>query len=257
MTTKLVGADDTTGTDGTAANYFLLAKFTAEASGDMTEFRIKSGASGNVKCALYADSGGEPAALITAMNTGQAVTGGQWNTLTFTSTPITNGTTYWLALNMATASCVQYVVSGGSGRRVRAETYSGFSFPDPAGVGFSSYAGYYLVAGWGTLAVVSLAGLSAGVASVSGLAVIAYKLAGIAQGVASVSGLVGIIKWLAGLSSGVASVAASLSLIKYLSGLFTGLATVAGVLWVGKKRPERTLAAVRNLTALRNIEPDR
>ena len=35
--------------------------------------------------------------------------------------------------------------------RYKAATYGSFSFPDPAGSGFSSWDGYQLSAGWGTM----------------------------------------------------------------------------------------------------------
>jgi hypothetical protein len=141
MTIKLLGANDASGS-AEGKDFFILAKFTAVASGNMTEFRVKSGVSGYVKCALYADNAGEPGALITAMNTGQAVTGSGWETLSFTSTPIVNGTVYWLA--------IQCVATGGT-IRYKSATYSSFTFPDPAGSGFSSEVEYILIAGWGTI----------------------------------------------------------------------------------------------------------
>jgi len=152
MTIKLVGADDAAGS-ATTANYFVLTKFTAVASGDMTEFRVKSAVSGYVKCALYADNSGEPGALITAMNTGQAVSGGGWETLSFTSTPIVSGTVYWLAINISVDGAVQYF--NGSGiTRYKAATYSTFTFPNPAGSGFIPLTAYLIEAGWGSEGVV-------------------------------------------------------------------------------------------------------
>lgn len=148
MATKLIGADDATGSNGTP-HYFVLCRFQAVASGTMNEFRLKSGVSGNVKCAIYADSAGEPGALITAMNTGQAVTGGQWNTLTFTSTSITSGTYYWLAVCVDTVGAIQQIAGGTM--RYKVGAYSTFTFPDPAGTGFTSAAYTYLEAGWASV----------------------------------------------------------------------------------------------------------
>ncbi len=150
MATKLVGADDVAQTGNEGANYFLLCKFTAVASGTMTEFRVKSAVAGNVKCAIYADNAGEPGALITSMNTGQAVTGSGWETLTFTPTSITNGVAYWLAVCFDTAGAVTYKNSGGgTPYRTKTATYSSFTFPDPAGSGFTSYNNFYdIEAGW-------------------------------------------------------------------------------------------------------------
>lgn len=148
MAIKLVGADDISGSNE-SSNYFLLSRFQAVASGTMNEFRVKCNANGNVKCAIYADSAGEPGALITAMNTGQAVTAGAWRTLNFTSTSITSGTYYWLAICIDTNGAVQaYNVGSGNQQRYKSATYSTFTFPDPAGSGFGSANWYDLVAGW-------------------------------------------------------------------------------------------------------------
>jgi len=156
-TVKLVGADDIATDSWCTGIYFYLCTFTAVASGSMTGFRVKSTLAGNVKCALYADNAGEPGALITAMNTGQAVTAGQWNTLSFTSTPITNGVTYWLAVNTQGSPDYQQVLAKTGATaytRYKAVTYSTFTFPDPAGTGFSSWNGYLMTAGWGETVVV-------------------------------------------------------------------------------------------------------
>ena len=150
MSVKLVGQDDATALAGESASIFILEKYTAVASGNMTEYRVKSSASGHVKCAIYADSAGEPGALITAMNTGQAVAAGQWNTLTFTSTPITKGTVYWLAFNMDTLGAIGNLLTGADIGRFKSATYSTFTFPNPAGSGFTNYAYGELIAGWGT-----------------------------------------------------------------------------------------------------------
>src|SRR4030042_488969 len=147
MSEKIIGADDTTPTGLHPANYFFLTCFQAFTSGNMTEFKLRSDASGHVKCALYADNSGEPGSLITAMNTGQAVVSG-WNTLNFTSTPVTNGMYYWLAINMDTNYAGMYVNGIGTGR-YRPQSYAGFSFPDPAGGGFTVYSYYTIEAGWG------------------------------------------------------------------------------------------------------------
>ena len=146
MSEKLIGADDTTGLNH-GSDIFVLTRFQAVDTGDMTEFKVKAGTSGYVKCALYEDDAGAPGDLITAMNTGQAISSG-WNTLNFTSTPVNIGTYYWLAIIIDTSGAALYVNSSGT-MRYKASTYSGFTFPDPAGGGFSSLAYYTLEAGWG------------------------------------------------------------------------------------------------------------
>jgi hypothetical protein len=152
MAVKLVGADDATGVN-TNYLYWFLTRFQAVASGNMTEFRVKSGASGNVKVALYEDDEGEPGALITAMNTGQAVTGSGWETLSFTSTPITSGAYYWLAYCKNTAGAVQRENVGQGTTRYKSADYDTFTFPNPAGTGFSNQGLFHLMAGWGELTV--------------------------------------------------------------------------------------------------------
>jgi hypothetical protein len=73
-----------------------------------------------------------------------------------------------------------------------------------------------------------LAGLAAGVCGASGLALVAYKLAGIAQGVCSVSGAAAISLKLAGVSAGAASVSGALLKINWLAGVISGKAYVSG-----------------------------
>ncbi|MCJ7664203.1 MAG: hypothetical protein MUO24_08155 [Desulfobacterales bacterium] len=149
MTVKLIGADDATG-QNTAGSILRLSRWQAVASGNITEFKVKSDVSGNIKIAIYADNAGQPGALITAMNTGQAVSAG-WNTLTFASTPVTSGTFYWMATNYDTTGACQYMDSAGWPFRHKAETYATFTFPDPP-TGLSTANAYSeLTAGWGAV----------------------------------------------------------------------------------------------------------
>ena len=142
---KLIGAGDASGLDE-SVGYFRLTRWQAAASGFMTEFRVKAGASGHVKCALYQDNNGAPGALITAMNTGQAVVPG-WNTLSFNSTWVSSGVPYWLGICFDVQGAVRYI-DGGT-YRYKAATYSTFNFPDQAGSSFTSGAYTDLTAGWG------------------------------------------------------------------------------------------------------------
>jgi hypothetical protein len=157
-TGKLLGVDSP-GQQSLLKNYFRLAKFTAEATGTVTEIKVYGTANGNVKIAVYADDGGAPGALIVANNNGQAVTANQWNTLTIPEFSVTQGTPYWLAVNMDT----DYAMTGAGAEtgvsKYKSATYSSFSFPDPAGSGFSSSTRAYDMAGWGVL-VLSPSGIS-------------------------------------------------------------------------------------------------
>jgi hypothetical protein len=144
---RLIGAGDVAPSANFTPNYLALSRWTATASGNLNQVRVKCGAAGTVKVALYADSAGAPGALLGANNTGQAVVLG-WNTINLSSpVTVTSGTAYWLAVNSDVA-CTNYVA--GSGTMVyKAVSYSG-SFPDPAGSGFTPGAYYSISQGWGT-----------------------------------------------------------------------------------------------------------
>jgi len=148
-TGKLIGADDATAGARASSELVWFSKSTAVATGTMTEFKIKvpAGYSGHVKVAIYADSGGEPAGRISYDNTSYAVVAG-WNTISFPSTNILNGTVYWLAV-AAEAYVVGY--SGSGVERLKTITYSTYTFPDPAGTGYTSDTLGDLFAGWGVV----------------------------------------------------------------------------------------------------------
>jgi hypothetical protein len=132
----LVGNGTTAFTSSHNAGVFILQKYTAVDNGVGSIFRIYSTVSGNVKVAVYADNAGEPGALIAAMDTGQAVVSG-WNNLSFANPNIVSGTEYWLAGIADTNAVLKYTSTLGTSRR-KAIAYSGFTFPDPAGSGFTS-----------------------------------------------------------------------------------------------------------------------
>jgi hypothetical protein len=143
---KFIGADDATVTGPAGAGYMVIGKFTASASGSVTQFRIKCSGPGNVKVAIYSDSSGEPGNLLNAVNTGTAVTTG-WNTISFPATNVVVSTPYWLAFN-SDVPVVGYAGLTGTAR-YKAATYSGFTFPGSAGAGFAPSSANLLLAGWG------------------------------------------------------------------------------------------------------------
>jgi hypothetical protein len=151
QTQKLIGADDSTATGNTANSYFILDRFLASQTGNVTEIRVKCGASGNVKVAIYDDSFSQPNSRLAAVDSSTPVTTG-WNTISIPSTSVTSGTYYWLAFNMD-VSCVSYKQQGTTTRWFKPATYSSFSFPNPAGSGFTTgYTDWYdYIAGWGTI----------------------------------------------------------------------------------------------------------
>ncbi len=157
---KLVGADDATATSNTSADVVVYHKFTAEKTGWMRQFRVKSAVAGNIKCALYADNGAgtAPSALITAMNTGQAVTGTGWVSVSFTPTNVTSGTIYWLAFITSIDGVVTQKAAAGSPLNwnlYSLGSYAGWAWGDPAFlIGYNSGTNtLFLVAGYGVTGV--------------------------------------------------------------------------------------------------------
>ena len=160
-TTKLIGADDATGTpDG--ADYILLTKFQAVATGQVTEFREKAGVAGQAKVAIYADNAGEPGARLSYNNTAQNV-GAGWNTLSIPALDVISGTYYWLGINVSVYNAIRFISGASANFRYKAGTFAGFTWPDPAGTGYASAAEIELVAGWG-VQVVAPSGIAQGIA---------------------------------------------------------------------------------------------
>jgi hypothetical protein len=145
-----VGADDAASAGNHTPGYFQLTRWTASASGSCTRIRVKGGGAGHAKVAIYADSSGSPGALLMANNTGQGITAAGWQDIPLPSpVAITAGTAYWLAIN-SDAACLGFVSPASNNIWYKPVSYSGFSFPNPAGSGFGSYSGYTLTAGWGS-----------------------------------------------------------------------------------------------------------
>lgn len=135
---KLIGADDVDCEGGYAGGYFLLFRFRAERTGTINTFRVKAWESGNVKVAIYDDSSGEPGDLLGAVDA-TAVTAGQWNDITTTDPKpsVVAGNYYWLAFISDTRVVCLNTSLPAVPMRFKHVPYSGFSFPDPAGEGFT------------------------------------------------------------------------------------------------------------------------
>jgi hypothetical protein len=156
MTTGRLLGTETQGSVNLLANYLSVCQFTAEATGIVSAVRVYSLAAGNVKVAIYADDGADSAgALITANSNGQTVAANQWNTLSIGDTPVVQGAKYWLATIMDTNGAMARS-NDGANRDYRAATYSGFTFPDPAGGGWTAGDTLASTAGWGVLVVIPL-----------------------------------------------------------------------------------------------------
>ncbi len=152
MANRFLGNDTVTHNTGISSGAIILEKFTAVESGTMTEFHIFGQTGGNVKVAIYSDSGGTPNALLNTVGS-TAINAGAANTITFPSTIITAGTVYWLAYNFDTNSGV--AVNGSGGTTLADETAL-FTDPFP-----STYPGGYTSQTW-NIAFASYGNLSGG-----------------------------------------------------------------------------------------------
>ena len=132
------------------ADHVGMSKFIASYTGYITEIKLNCSGSGNVKVAIYSDCGGEPGILLNKDDTGTAVVPGL-NTINFPATSVISDTAYWLAFN-SDAPIVGY--SGLDGTcRYKAASYSDFTFPGSAGIGFISHPALLLQAGYGTVSL--------------------------------------------------------------------------------------------------------
>jgi hypothetical protein len=145
---KFIGAASDINDNGYhIANMICLTRFQAEATGTVTEIRIKAGASGNVKVAIYGDSSGNPDTLINS--TGSSAVSAGWNTISITPTAITEGTYYWLGVKTSVINAARYNNQSGTMWYKTSIPFAN-AWPDPAGTGYSSGAYHTALAGWGT-----------------------------------------------------------------------------------------------------------
>ncbi len=119
-------------------DYVLMYRFQAAASGQIIRIKVKVGESGTVKVAIYADNSGEPGSLLNAVNTAAAVTADTEAVIPIAGTSVTNGTYYWLAVAVAAGQRYYFTNTSAGTRRYKTITYSGYSFPNPAGSGYSA-----------------------------------------------------------------------------------------------------------------------
>jgi hypothetical protein len=144
---RLIGTD-TAGTSSVLAGKLILGRFQATATGNVTQIRVYSKASGKVKVAIYRDNDGQPSDLLSANNTATPVVGGQWNTIPIGSTSITQNTYYWLAVANNVKGATSYSAAGTGTSKGKAIAFSSFTFtPNPTGL--NSYTYRRAFAGWG------------------------------------------------------------------------------------------------------------
>jgi hypothetical protein len=160
-TGKLIGHDDVALNAGNASNYIVIDKFTASATGNVTEirFRTKASLAANVRVGMYADSGGTAGALLGQKEV--AVSSGAEREITVTldsPIPVMSGTAYWLACNNSANDIVGIKTETAVAHMWKISAYG--PLPDPAGTGYTTdNTNCTIISGWGTI-VLTPSGIS-------------------------------------------------------------------------------------------------
>jgi hypothetical protein len=136
MSDYLIG-NTSSGTGSMPAPRCNLSKWTASYSGTLKIISIYGTGGGNCKIAIYADNSGSPGSLLAANNDDTPVTANAWTDISISDVNITADTVYWLGVANDTANGVTSSASTGGTRKYKTITYSGYTFPNPAGTGWS------------------------------------------------------------------------------------------------------------------------
>lgn len=152
----ILAGTDTNGTNNMFTGYVVMCRFQAVATGTSTEFHIYADATGNVKYAVYADSSGEPGTRLWYQDSSTSVGSTGWVTLPCAGVSITSGTYYYLAVTADTNGVFTRLTSGNP-RIYKTNTYSTWTYPDPAGSGwtadnFTCCYSLYGTVGWANIA---------------------------------------------------------------------------------------------------------
>jgi hypothetical protein len=110
-------------------NYLWAQSFVASASGTITQIQVNVKVNvGNIRLAIYADSGGAPGALLGETSSVAAASG--WNVLDLlSSVTIVSGTTYHLAAQCSDNTCSIYYKAGITASYRNPYAYG--AFPNP------------------------------------------------------------------------------------------------------------------------------
>ncbi|MDD5494383.1 MAG: hypothetical protein PHG36_06925 [Dehalococcoidia bacterium] len=113
MATKLLGTDTAGDQTRSDNSYIDFQGFTAEASGQCSQIRVRGADSGNVAVALYGDNNGAPGSRL-AYSGSVAVVADVWNEISISAVSITQGTKYHIAIQQETAGLFKYrALTGG------------------------------------------------------------------------------------------------------------------------------------------------
>ena len=123
-----VGSTKSAGSSGLSASTVYYCKFTANQTGYIRKYFVYATGPGNVKVAVYSDSGSSPSSRLGY--TSKAVVAG-WNEIDLGSMiSVSDEASYWLAV-IANSAILAYDSSTGS-LKSKSATYSTFSYANPA-----------------------------------------------------------------------------------------------------------------------------
>ena len=148
------------------------ARFQAVATGTLKNLQVYSAYNGELcKLAIYSDSGALPGTLLAT--TGEiTTTASTWNTASISDVSIVSGNYYWLSIAAGAGFHYRATSAFGGTMRYKTITYSGFSFPDPAGTLGSTDTYNLSLRGYGLVQQVVVSGsgtlTGAGTAQVTG-----------------------------------------------------------------------------------------
>ena len=148
---QLIGFTTGTATGGYTPGYALYEKWTCDTGGTLTSILVYGTNIGNVKAALFADSGGAPTTLLAKQDTGTAILKDQWNTIALEAPySVSAGTVYHLAFASDTA-CVGVLSAANTNKdQWGRATYSTFTWAsNPTGL-ISDPFPLVLIQGWGS-----------------------------------------------------------------------------------------------------------
>lgn len=123
-------------TTSLVANYHCASGFSAGADAVATEYRFVSASTGNGRVQVYSGSAWASASLVYEDSVGHSAIPGE-QIVTIPGIQISSGTTYWLGMISDTAGVFRYSTPGGN-FYFKAQSYAGFSPPNPPGSGYTA-----------------------------------------------------------------------------------------------------------------------
>jgi hypothetical protein len=150
-TAKLLGLETASIESGAlGAEYILMWRWQAAATGNVTEIKWKPRESGHGKFCIYTDAAGAPGTLLN-QTAEYDMTADVVNTIAIPSTTVVSGTYYWLAVMQEGNSQGFYFTSSSSGTYKYKTLAYASGFPNPAGSGYVDLTYDAYIAGYGIL----------------------------------------------------------------------------------------------------------